>query len=72
MRRLDSRLRRLEGVSRRSVQGLSDAELHREIAGILARLFRQSVDEVEALLPTWQRDGTLATLAAELEASLAQ
>ncbi len=68
MRRFDSRLRRLESASRPSVQDMGDAELDREIAGILARLYGQPVEEIEALLPTWQRDGTLATVAAELEA----
>ena len=47
---------------------MSDAELDSELAIILARLYGQSVEESEALLPTWQRDGTLAALFAKFEA----
>jgi hypothetical protein len=49
---------------------MSDAELDREIARILAPIYGQTMEEVEALLPSWQRDGTLAAVAAELKASL--
>jgi hypothetical protein len=48
---------------------MSDTELDRELAAILAPLYGHSVEEIEALLPTWQRDGTLAAITAELEAS---
>ena len=72
MRRLDSRLCRLESASRPSIRDMSDAELDREIARILAPIYGQTQEEVEALLPSWQRDGTLAAVAAELKASLMQ
>jgi hypothetical protein len=48
---------------------MSDDDLNRELAEMLARLHGRTVEEIEALLPIWQQDGTLAAIAAELEAS---
>jgi len=51
---------------------MSDPELDREVGMILADLYQCPVEEIEALLPKWERDGTLAAVIAELEASLMQ
>jgi hypothetical protein len=48
---------------------MSDSELDRELALLLAPLYGQPVEEIEALLPARQRDGTPSARAAELEAS---
>jgi hypothetical protein len=51
---------------------MSDAELDREAAVILASLFQRPVEEIEALLPKWKLDDTLAAVTAELKASSVQ
>jgi hypothetical protein len=48
---------------------MSDDELDRELAEMLARLHGRTVEEIETLLPIWQQDGMLAAIAAELQAS---
>jgi hypothetical protein len=62
MGRLDRRVQRLEAAETRSVREMSDEELTRALAEILAPMFQMSVDAVLADLPSWERDGRLAAL----------
>lgn len=70
MKRLDSRVRRLEAAASPDVTKLSDAQLKRRLAELLAKGFGMTVEAVEASMPQWERDGTLDAIRRQLEDEL--
>lgn len=62
MRGLRSRVRRLEHGSIEDLRNLSDAELDRRLAEILAPVIGQPVEAVRAAIPSWRFDGAMAAL----------
>jgi hypothetical protein len=69
MKGLDNRLKRLEAASSDDMSKLTDAQLRRRLAKILAPAFGMTVEEAEASLPQWERDGTMDAIRQKLETS---
>lgn len=67
MRRLDSRLKRLEAASCDDLSKLTYEQLNRRLAELLAKACGESVELVEAALPTWRLDGTLDAFFEKIE-----
>jgi hypothetical protein len=56
MRGLDKRLRRLERAASPDPSDLTDAELNRQIAVILASVRGEPVEAIETAIPAWSDD----------------
>ena len=68
MRGLHNQVRRLEQAVSSDLRDLTDAELDRRLALLLAPVLGRPVEEIEAAIPEWSADGTLRSLAARVAA----
>jgi hypothetical protein len=67
MTRLNNRLKRLEAASCDDLSKLTYEQLNRRLAELLAPACGESVEWVEAALPSWKVDGTMDAIWQKLE-----